>query len=242
MLKKLKKAYLNFIGIHTHLYDYGKNNKVIFFKNGKVYKKRFLPKGLTIIFEGNNNTVKLHKNNKYENVQIDFEDNNSNFKLDETCYKLRDIRAYLEESSQISIGKNCQLKSRNLELIANCTYDKPATISIGDNVFIAKNVTIRTSDGHTLIDANTHNPLNPTQNVVINDNVWIGLNSTILKGANIPKGSVVGACSLVNKRFEKKNSLIVGMPAKVIKENITWAKQGYGTYLQEIEAKRENAN
>ena len=110
MLKKLKKAYLNFIGKHTQLYDYGKNNKVIFFKNGRVYKKRYLPKGLTIIFGGNNNVVKLHKNNKYENVQISLEDSNSIFKLEETCYKLRDVRACLEEGSHIFIGKKLSIK------------------------------------------------------------------------------------------------------------------------------------
>lgn len=53
--------------------------------------------------------------------------------------------------------------------------------------------------------------------IVIEDGCWIGGNSSILMGTRIPKSSVVGAGSVCNKVYEQPNSLIAGVPAKIIK-------------------------
>ena len=54
----------------------------------------------------------------------------------------------------------------------------------------------------------------------IHDNVIIGINSTILDHAEIHSGSIIGANALVlEKQVVPKNSLAVGVPAKVVREN-----------------------
>lgn len=51
----------------------------------------------------------------------------------------------------------------------------------------------------------------------IEDNVLIGMNSTILDGAIVGKGSVVGANALVRENtVVPPNSLIVGVPGKIM--------------------------
>ena len=60
--------------------------------------------------------------------------------------------------------------------------------------------------------------------VSIEDNVWIGCRSTILKGAVIPRGCVIGANSNVVGVFTEKNCIIAGNPARIVKKNITWEK------------------
>lgn len=56
--------------------------------------------------------------------------------------------------------------------------------------------------------------------VVIEDDVWIGANVTILKGVTIGRGSVVAAGAVVTKSFPPY-SVIAGVPAKLLKMRFT---------------------
>jgi len=91
------------------------------------------------------------------------------------------------------------------------------SVSLGHNVFISENSTIRDSDNHWISGGAGGNsaPIN------IGNNVWIGINVTILKGVTIGDGAVVAANSLVNKAVPP-NTLVGGVPAKVIRENVRW--------------------
>ena len=70
---------------------------------------------------------------------------------------------------------------------------------------------------------------------IIEDNTLIGMGSTILNGARIAKNCLVGACSLVTEgKTFPENSLIMGSPAKVVRqltekeiEGITKSAQWY---------------
>jgi len=52
--------------------------------------------------------------------------------------------------------------------------------------------------------------------IIIEDDVWIGFNATILKGVKIGKGAIVSACSVVTKDVPPY-TIVVGNPARVIK-------------------------
>lgn len=52
--------------------------------------------------------------------------------------------------------------------------------------------------------------------VKIGDNVWIGINTTILPGVKIGNGAVIGANTIVTKDVPP-NSIVVGNPGRVIK-------------------------
>lgn len=53
--------------------------------------------------------------------------------------------------------------------------------------------------------------------IVVGKYSFIGTRVTFLKGSVIPEYSVVGACSLVNKKFEEPYMLYGGMPCRLIK-------------------------
>ncbi|WP_282591784.1 acyltransferase [Gaoshiqia sediminis] len=94
-------------------------------------------------------------------------------------------------------------------------------ITIGNNVKIGGGTCIYDTDFHA-INPNTR-ALQETDRekkinlpVLIEDNVFIGAHTTILKGVTIGKNSVVGACSVVTKSIPA-NEIWAGNPARFIK-------------------------
>lgn len=92
-----------------------------------------------------------------------------------------------------------------------------SSITIGSGCVIGAGVSIRDTDGHYLLPANKC----ITYPVRIKDHVWIGANATILKGVTIGEGAVIAAGAVVT-RDVPPFSLFGGVPAKKIKDGITW--------------------
>lgn len=101
--------------------------------------------------------------------------------------------------------------------IHGCYVHAQKSIIIGNDCAIAAGVNIIDSNGHVINSKLRKSVRDIPEEIIIGDNVWIGLNAVILKGSNIGDNCVVGAGSIVKGIFEK-NSLIMGNPAKVIKK------------------------
>lgn len=89
------------------------------------------------------------------------------------------------------------------------------SISIGNHTFIGFDVEIRDTDSHELIGSPRSTPIK------IGNHVWIGSKAIILKGVTIGDGAVVAAGSVVTKDVPP-NVLVGGVPAKIIKDDVTW--------------------
>ena len=100
-----------------------------------------------------------------------------------------------------------------------------APLTIGNNVIFGPSPTIVTGDhridviGKPIIEVHEKLPENDAA-VVIEDDVWVGANVTILKGVTIGRGSVVAAGSVVTKSCPSY-SVIGGVPARIIKKRFT---------------------
>lgn len=106
--------------------------------------------------------------------------------------------------------------SSNRNTFISCTHK----ISFGKKVLMGWNVSVRDSDGHTLMyDGCKHSTIAP---VSIGANVWICAETHILKGTIVGDNSVVGYASLLSKGSDENNVLWAGHPAKIVKQNITW--------------------
>jgi acetyltransferase-like isoleucine patch superfamily enzyme len=99
-----------------------------------------------------------------------------------------------------------------------------SNITIGNDVIIAPEVMIITGNhrydwvGRTMYSiTNAEKNIDDDLPVIIEDDVWIGARSIILKGVTIGEGSIVGAGSIVTKNVPPF-SIAAGNPARVIKK------------------------
>lgn len=98
------------------------------------------------------------------------------------------------DTDSISIGNRSNVQDN---CVVHCTEGYP--VEIGENVSV----------GHGAV----------VHGCKLEDNVLIGMNATVLNGAHIGKNSIVGAGAVVSEGKEfPENSLILGVPAKRVKE------------------------
>ena len=97
-----------------------------------------------------------------------------------------------------------------------CLIYGNGNVRIGEDVLIAAHSSINTVS-HVMRD--TDSPINAQgiycDPVTIEDDVWIGLNCTILQGITIGRGSVVGAGAVVTKDLPPW-SVAMGVPARIV--------------------------
>ncbi|WP_342764780.1 DapH/DapD/GlmU-related protein [Haloarcula sp. Atlit-47R] len=93
-------------------------------------------------------------------------------------------------------------------------------ITIGDGCELSWDVQLLDDDRHKLSINGTEQPRSGP--IHIGDNVWIGQGVTVLKGVSIGDGSVIGASSVVSKDIPPQ-SLAVGQPANVVREDVAWS-------------------
>lgn len=149
------------------------------------------------------------------------------------------IRRY--PNSNIQIGSNCKFNSAKRSVLIGlnnpCTFITlkkdseiifgnnsgasgviivaASKVIIGDNVLIGGNCTIIDNDFHNT-DPNKRNLEDyPTRPIVVENNVFIGINCLIAKGVTIGENSVIGANSAVFNSIPA-NSIAIGNPCKVI--------------------------
>jgi len=153
-------------------------------------------------------------------------------------------RCFVTKKEQLIIGDNCDLAgcriyavSNGRVIIGNNTTIRYNTkisavneVNIGSHVIISNNVNIYDHNSHPtspkkrweMCDNGFYGDAwsprhSSSKKVIIEDGVWIGEKSTILKGITIGRGSIVASNSVVSKDVPCF-SIVAGNPAKVVKK------------------------
>lgn len=131
----------------------------------------------------------------------------------------------------ITIGKNCFLGEYNV-------IRGQGGVSIGNEVYTGPMVQI-VAVNHVYTDP--HRPIRKqgitAQGIVIEDDVWIGANATIVDGVTVGKGSIIGAGSVVTRDIPPY-SIAVGTPAKPVKDRrelTNHHREARGVFFGELE-------
>jgi acetyltransferase-like isoleucine patch superfamily enzyme len=156
----------------------------------------------------------------YEAQRITMVLNNSYHSKDEIVEIFSELTGTKVDSSfmcfppfHTDFGKNITI-GKNVFFNTGCSFQDRGGITIGDGSMIGMNVTIATLNHGLSLE--TRNITYPSP-VRIGENVWIGSNATILPGITVGDNSVIAAGAVVTKDVPK-NSVVAGVPAKVIKE------------------------
>jgi acetyltransferase-like isoleucine patch superfamily enzyme len=115
----------------------------------------------------------------------------------------------MNEGAKIKIGKNSGFSGT----VIGCAE----SIHIGDNVLCGGNTFITDFDWHPVNRRGSEHIVAETAPVVIEDNVWLGLNVVVLKGVTIGQNSVIGANSLVVRSIPA-NVVAAGNPCRVLRK------------------------
>jgi acetyltransferase-like isoleucine patch superfamily enzyme len=190
---------------------------------------------LEVIDAGKNNTIENHSGTPI-NGSLTLRGDNNHILFDAHCSA---------DNCNISVGSNCQIRVGN-KCVLSCIdiycndgavvqigdrsvfnyysqlrCHEPSSIRIGPGFLCGAHALITTSDMHSIIDIDSSKRVNPAKNIVICENVWLGQDVYVLKGSKIGSGSVIGARSLVSGEISN-NVVAAGVPARIIREGVTW--------------------
>ena len=105
---------------------------------------------------------------------------------------------------------------------AESTIVANTKVEIGRNVLFSWDILLADTDFHNINDE-SGDVINPDTPVIIGDDVWIGCRSLILKGSQIPSGTIVAAGTTITSTVQYgKNSIVGGNPVRALKENVNW--------------------
>lgn len=139
----------------------------------------------------------------------------SNYKT----YKVKKSNPYIKRvgysfecKGNIEIGNNTYINGGNFQALGD------SKIKIGNNCLISYDVNMRT-DKH--IASNKKAPIisqgHEFEDIIIDDDVWIGYGAYIMPGVHIGEGAIIGAKAVVTKSVAPY-TIVGGVPAKEIKK------------------------
>jgi len=199
--------------IYTHFIGFNKIRGKI---HNNIYFDNCFLKKCDVKIRGVNNKIFINKKSALFNCKISIKGNNNTIIIDEKVYAVK-CEIYIEDDfNVVKIGKETHISGlTHLACIESCN------IRIGEGCLFSSDVTFRTGDSHSILDLEGRR-INPSHSIEIGDHVWIGNKTIITKGVMIPSNCILATGAIVTKRFEEENTIIGGIPAKIIKRDVNW--------------------
>lgn len=176
-------------------------------------------KNVKLKFTGSNNQLLVSAPVRLAQLYIDFDCDNGTVVID--CSRgvpALSLSIRVGQDSTVRIGKNV---SSTTTVAMSAT--EGTTITIGDDVMFASENQVRADDGHPIFDVTTGKRVNASKSITIGPHVWLGRSATLLAGARVDEGSVIGYGSIVTSQIPN-NCVAAGVPARVIRRDIAWER------------------
>jgi len=200
----------------------------------------------SILDKENNNSIITSPKTSLDKTKISIKGRNNKIQIEENC-NLRNLNIkVIGDHNNIQISSNVVLSGNitvalegDLYIGKQSTFGKVdilcenANIYIGDDCMFSYGIEIRSSDTHPIYSLVNYKRINTTQNIFVGDYVWCGKKVNIMKGAHIGHGCIIGLGAVVTNKSFPNFCTLVGIPAKVIKEDTIWTRHTRNEILKE---------
>lgn len=152
------------------------------------------------------------------------------------------------EGNEVMIGSDVEIvDSLLLQILKNCrggrvrigsrcsfwrteirNYDTGSVTDVGEDCIFSFATELRNTDEHTIFE--NGKVRNRGVRLALGRHCWIGYGASILKNSVVADGSIVGARAVVSGRFEKVRTILAGIPAKVIREDVDWDERSVNAF------------
>lgn len=168
---------------------------------------------------GSNNRIIVKDKCLINKCQFFIKGNNNTIIIGSECRLSGMIFWIQDDNNMIKIGAKTSIGSGTELAVLEGT-----SIEIGEDCMLSDNISIRTSDSHSIINESGKR-INLAKSITIGDHCWIGMQCLIMKGAILEKNSILGARSILTKQYTIPGCILTGAPAKVIRENVNWDRK-----------------
>lgn len=216
-LKKFLLQHSRFSKIVTRILNIVLFNKIISSRKENNFQINGLLKKTKIHVIGKGNKIIIDEYARLIKCKISISGNNNIIHIKRQAYMEYGEICIEDSNGNIVIGNNTIISS-NCHLAAI----EGTHIDIGANCLFSAFVTLRTGDSHTIFNLEDGNRINHSEDIIIEDHVWVGNGATILKGVHISKNCVIGTNAVVTRNISSE-SVVAGNPAKLIRKNINWS-------------------
>lgn len=174
-----------------------------------------IPKGCNVIFEGSNNKLVIGRDCHFNLSIINFKSNDCEVKIGSHFWGK--ITVDIGSGSKAIIGDYLSCQTMGI-----CVREN-GEVKIGRDCMFASSVLFLQSDTHPIFDVISKKRVNCSKNITVGNHVWLGNWATLLGGANVGNGSIIGTHSTVTGNIPN-NVTAAGSPARVKRKNICWSK------------------
>ena len=171
---------------------------------------------------GTKNEIIIGRMAKLKNCTITILGNNNKIKIGGGRTIINNVSFYSEDhNNHIIIGEHFTMEGGHI------ASTEGENITIGNDCMFSGDIEIRNGDSHSIIKEGTQKRTNWAKSVLIGNHVWLAAHVRVLKGSIIPPNSIVGNSSVVLGKLTSPNSIYVGNPAKLVKDQINWDRDRY---------------
>ena len=172
-----------------------------------------------ININGSGNIIKIGNLSRLNNCCINIYGNNNLIDISNGVF-MNQVDIHIEDdNNKIIIGEKTSIHGKT-----HLAAIESTNIIIGKDCMFSSDIHFRTGDSHSIVNLDG-NRLNKSENIIIGNHVWIGTKVTCLKGVSITDNCIIGAGTVLNKKYDLENCVIAGNPSKVVSTDKNWLRE-----------------